>query len=84
MPNFKIYTKDYCHYCTKAKNLLKQRGFEYEEIELKTDDDAAWEALKAQTKMQTVPQIFFKDQLIGGFSDLAQLDAQSGLSQFRE
>lgn len=72
-----IYTTDYCPYCTRAKELLTQKGVPYQEIDV-TGDDAAREALLAKSDgRRTVPQIFIKGQGVGGFTDLYALD-QSG------
>ncbi|MEM7403588.1 MAG: glutaredoxin 3 [Myxococcota bacterium] len=74
-----IYTTDICPYCTAAKNLLKEKGIEYKEINV-TDDDDKREWLLQKTGQRTVPQIFFDDEPIGGYSDLADLE-QKGLLQ---
>lgn len=72
MKAIKIYTKDYCPYCVRAKNLLKGKGLEFEEINV--EDEALFEELKKRTGLRTVPQIFVGDQLIGGFTDLKAMD----------
>ncbi len=68
-----VYTKDNCPYCVAAKNLLHQKGAAFTEINLQTKPDEL-AALKARTGLRTVPQIFFDDKLIGGFSDMQALD----------
>lgn len=72
----KIYTWTVCPYCVRAKQLLKNKGVSYEEINLDGKDDEL-KALQAKTNYRTVPQIFINDKMIGGFTDLAALD-QSG------
>ena len=72
-----VYTKTFCPYCVRAKSLLDNKGAEYEEILLETREEFA--DLKNKTGMMTVPQIFIDDQLIGGFTELAELDAKGGL-----
>jgi glutaredoxin 3 len=37
-------------------------------------------ALRARTGWQTVPQIFIGEKLIGGYTDLAELDAKGELN----
>jgi len=72
-----VYTTDYCPYCTRAKELLKHKGVDFQEIDV-TGDDAAREALiKKSDGRKTVPQIFINGQGVGGFTDLYALD-QSG------
>ncbi|MEA3430394.1 MAG: glutaredoxin [Nanoarchaeota archaeon] len=67
---FKVYTKSYCPYCTMAKELLKDKGYEFEEIELISDEQ--YEELKKKTGHQTVPQIFCDDKFVGGYDDLCE------------
>ncbi|MEK7066031.1 MAG: glutaredoxin domain-containing protein [Patescibacteria group bacterium] len=76
-----IYTAQNCSYCRAAKDLLKARGVEFEEILLESDQQ--WDELIARSGMKTVPQIFYNDSLIGGFTDLASLDKKTGLSTLR-
>jgi glutaredoxin 3 len=73
-----IYTKDYCPYCTNAKNLLRAKGVGFSEIDL-TQKPEELKQLIARTGMRTVPQIFFADQLIGGYDDLAKLNQQQDI-----
>lgn len=76
----KVYTMEVCPYCIRAKELLKQRGIAFEEILVADDDDAAWDALYKKSGMKTVPQIFYGEKLIGGYTDLAALDQKDGLT----
>ncbi|HEX4924407.1 MAG TPA: glutaredoxin 3 [Bdellovibrionales bacterium] len=71
--NVKVYTTEYCPFCLRAKKLLTERGIPFEEINLEGKPDEL-AALKARTGFRTVPQIFIKDHLIGGYTDLAALD----------
>lgn len=79
----KVYTGENCPYCVRAKALLKERGIPYEEVKLGWDDDSAWDELAKKSGMQTVPQIFQGDRLIGGYTELAALDAQDQLQSLR-
>ncbi len=74
----KIYTWTVCPYCVRAKNLLKQKGATFEEINL-DGKDSELDALRKQTGLRTVPQTFIDERFIGGFSDLAALDAKGEL-----
>lgn len=73
-----IYSKTYCPYCVRAKRLFESKGQDYEEIMVDSDPQI-FNDLKKKTGMLTVPQIFINDQLIGGYTDLADLDSQGGL-----
>jgi glutaredoxin 3 len=74
---------DFCPYCERAKSLLKQRGVAYDEIRVPMDDDAQWDALEKKTGMKTMPQILHGERLIGGYNDLAAIDAQDQLASLR-
>jgi len=64
-----LYTTQTCPYCFAAKNLLTEKGVAYSEQDV-SYDPAMRERLLKRTGRQTVPQIFFGDQHIGGFTDL--------------
>lgn len=78
MAKVKIYTWTVCPYCVRAKNLLNDKGVDFEEINLDGKDDEL-DALRARTGFKTIPQIFIGDEFIGGYSDLAALDAADQL-----
>ena len=63
-----ILTKPGCPFCTKAKAMLADKGFEYDEIVMGTD--ATFTSLKAISGRETVPQIFIGGRHIGGSDDL--------------
>ena len=64
-----IYTKSNCPHCVTAKNLLKARNMEYEEVSI---DDEARRAnfMAAFPEARQMPQIFFGDQRVGGVTGL--------------
>jgi glutaredoxin 3 len=68
-----VYTTPYCPYCTRAKALLAERGVPFTEVDVE-DDDARRAWLVKATGQRTVPQIFFGEESIGGFSELRALD----------
>jgi glutaredoxin len=59
-----------CPWGLKAVNLLQEKGIEFEDHKLQSKSET--EAFKAKYKVQTTPQIFFGDQRIGGYTDLAE------------
>lgn len=75
-----VYSKDYCPYCDRAKALLKSKGVAFEAIELQ-DHPGEFAKLKERTGLMTVPQIFIGDKLIGGYSDMADLDRNGELDK---
>ena len=80
MPKIEVYSTAVCPYCVAAKNLLKSRGLEWEEIRI--DIDAAQRALMLQRSggSRTVPQIFINDHHVGGFDELAAADRSGKLA----
>lgn len=64
-----IITKPGCPFCAKAKALLTEKGFDYEEIVL--GQNASLTSLKAISGRETVPQVFIDGKHIGGSDDLA-------------
>lgn len=63
-----LFTKPGCPFCSKAKTLLSDAGYEYEEIVLGTQASLA--SLKAISGRDTVPQVFIGGKHIGGSDDL--------------
>jgi len=80
MKAVKIYSKNYCPYCSRAKSLLERKGVAYEEINLEGKDDEM-SALIKETGMRTVPQIYVGDFFVGGFTELDELDKSGELDK---
>ena len=79
MKPVKIYTTTYCGFCVRAKDLLKRKGVDFQELDV-TDDDAMRKKLVEMSGGQrTVPQIFIGDTHVGGYTDLARLDSEGRL-----
>jgi len=75
-----MYSWGACPFCVRAKDLLNRKGIPFEEINL-DGKDAELQALRARTGQRTVPQIFIDGKLIGGFTELAALDARGELDK---
>lgn len=78
MPHVQIYTSAICGYCVAAKNLLKQKGYDYEEVRVDLDP-ARREEMVARARRTSVPQIFIDGEHVGGFDDLRALSLRGGL-----
>lgn len=68
--NIKIYTKNSCNWCLMMKNELKKNNISYTEEKVEVDD---FESFKKQHGVETVPQLYDGDELIGGYSKVAEL-----------
>jgi glutaredoxin 3 len=67
----KVYSKDNCPYCVKAKNLLNAHGIEFTEIKIGVDITRD-EFLEAFPNARTVPQIILEGEHIGGYTKLVE------------
>ena len=80
MAKIELYTTAWCGYCVRAKQLLQQRGLDFEEI--RVDEDPEFRAtLLERFGGWTVPQIVIDGKPIGGYSELWQLDRAGELER---
>ena len=79
MARVEIYTTPSCPFCVRAKRLLQARGIPYDEIDVAADPDLRADLVQ-RTGRRTVPQIFIDGEPIGGFEELAALDASTRLT----
>ena len=70
-----IYTKDYCPYCIKAKNLLTSIGATYEEIDVTHDQETLMKIVE-KSHIRTVPQIFLGDECLGGYDSINAMHSE--------
>jgi glutaredoxin 3 len=73
-----MYTTMICPYCVRAKHLLRRKRVEIEEIRIDRDG-SQMQAMVQRSRRRTVPQIFIGDVHVGGFDDLAALEARGEL-----
>lgn len=69
-----IYTSQYCGFCHAAKRLLKNKGAEFEEIDVGRDPALRQEMMAKANGGYTVPQIFIGKAHVGGCDDLYALE----------
>ncbi|TMP36745.1 glutaredoxin 3 [Pseudoalteromonas rubra] len=74
-----IYTKDYCPFCHRAKALLDSKGVTYTEYDIGAQPELREEMISKANGGHTVPQIFIKEQHIGGCDDMMALESQGKL-----
>lgn len=73
-----MYESVLCGYCRAAKRLLKNKGWEYEVIVVDAQP-AKRREMQERSGRTSVPQIWFDDTHVGGFDDMAELDADGKL-----
>ena len=77
-----VYTIDPCPYCISAKALLTRKNIPFTEIKLSRNDFDEIVKLQQKSGMRTFPQIFFGEELIGGFDDLVKLDGEHDIVEY--
>ena len=66
-----------------AKRLMESKGLEYAEVDVSMDHEKrVW--LLETTGRRTVPQIFFDEKPIGGYTELAALNRDGSLDALLE
>lgn len=73
MKAVKIYVKEWCPFCVRAKALLTHKNISFEEISIEGNQELT-EKLFSETGFRTVPQIFIGEECVGGYSELAALE----------
>lgn len=81
MARVRMYSTRVCPYCIRAEQLLAKKGINAEQIEkIRVDEfPERREEMTRITGRRSVPQIFIGDRHVGGFDDLAELDADGEL-----
>lgn len=69
-PAVTMFSKVGCPYCARAKKMLSEKGWEFEEIVLGKDISTL--SLEAVSGATTTPQVFVSGKLIGGSDALAE------------
>ncbi len=79
-PRVEVYHKTWCSYSRAALALLKEKGVRFEDIDV-TDDDIREREMIERAHATSVPQIFVDGESIGGYDELAALDAHGLLDE---
>ena len=76
-----MYSTRVCPYCIRAEQLLTKKGIAPDQIEkIRVDEHPEQRAeMMRITGRRSVPQIFIGERHVGGFDDLAELDAAGEL-----
>ena len=81
MNNIKMYTSQFCPYCSNAENLLKSKGYVISDKIYVDKDPEELSKMIEMTGKRTVPQIYINDKYIGGFDELRKLDNTGDLDK---
>lgn len=76
-----IFSKSYCPFCNKAKELLNGYNVKYfvNELDKQKNGETIQRELQSMTKQHTVPNIFIYGIHIGGYSSLKKLHIDNQL-----
>ncbi|CAH8300484.1 unnamed protein product [Eruca vesicaria subsp. sativa] len=76
-----VFSKSYCPFCVKVKELLQQLGAKFIAIELDKESDGSQvqSALAEWTGQRTVPNVFIGEKHIGGCDAVTKLHSDGKL-----
>ena len=84
MKNILIYTIPSCNFCDAAKRLLERNKLKFSEIDVSSGANIRDEMIKKTNGQRTIPQIFFGDHHVGGYTELRALEKENKLKEFLE
>ncbi len=73
-----VFSTPSCPWCRRLKTYLKERGIQFKDVDVSTDQAAA-QAMVAKSGQMGVPQAWINSQVVVGF-DKPRVDALLGLS----
>jgi len=66
MPKVRLFTSPSCPFCYSLKDFLKEKGIEFEEIDVSKDEKAKEEMIKKTGRLEA-PIIEIDGQIVVGF-----------------
>lgn len=78
MTSITLYTTRWCPFCIRAKQLLSDKGYSFEEISV-DNDPAKRQEMTEKAGATSVPQIWINQQHIGGCDELYKLERNGQL-----
>ena len=82
MKNITVYSGPMCGYCDAAKRLLERNKLKFNEIDVSSGEGIRDEMIKKTNGRRTIPQIFFGDHHVGGYTELRALEKENKLIDF--
>ena len=80
MAKVEIYTAMMCPFCTRAVKLLKQKGVDFDEVDV-TFSPKQRKAMAQRAGQRSVPQIWINDDHVGGSDELYALESAGKLDE---
>ena len=84
MKKILIYTGPSCNFCDAAKRLLERNKLKFNEIDVSSGENIRDEMIKKSNGQRTIPQIFFGDHHVGGYTELRALEKENKLKELLE
>lgn len=81
MATVEIYTKTFCGYCWRARELLESKGIEFEDYVIDGGGPKREEMIQRASGRTTVPQIFIDGRHVGGCTELLALERDGKLDE---
>ena len=75
MSHVVLYGTRFCPFCTAARRLLTNKGIDYQDISVDNNPELRGKLI-TKSGRNTVPQVWFGTQHIGGFDELRDLERQ--------
>ncbi len=75
-----MYTRRYCGYCVRAKQLLENKDVVYTELSIDEQPELR-QVMIERSGAYTVPQIFINGHAMGGCTELFALEQQGRLDE---
>lgn len=79
MPPITVYTAMLCPFCSRAKRLLRDKGVDFEEIDVTARPRLRAQMTEKSGGASTVPQIWIGQHHVGGCDDLFALEMKGEL-----
>ena len=79
MPPVTIYTRDWCPYCSAAKQLLQKMGVSFQEIDIGHTPSERAVMVERAGGRTSVPQVFIGAEHVGGSDELHALERSGAL-----
>ena len=79
MKNIIMYSGPMCNFCEAAKRLFARNNIEYNIIDISSKEGLKDEMIKKANGKRTIPQIFFGDHHVGGYTELRELEKNGKL-----
>ena len=78
MSHVVLFGTRFCPFCIAARRLLKAKSIDFQDISVDHDADLKARMMQKSGR-NTVPQIWFGNQHIGGYTELQDLERSGGL-----